>query len=163
MTTYPHCWTGSQDRENQTTGMAHLAVGPTPNRRLLGVETRPANPFCRPTRRQGRTNKIIPTRSGRYLSGPSVLTVTHQYVDEVGQILRTSGQPRRKDFAISRTTKQRFVTLGVPKSPCKGSRSVHTVSTRQFAGLRTPLDGFEYLPCVRRRSDPSAGRTRAPA
>ncbi len=46
MTTYPHCWTGSQDRENQTTGMAHLAEGPTPNRRLLGVETRPAYPFA---------------------------------------------------------------------------------------------------------------------
>ena len=30
MTTYHHCWTGSQDRENQTTGMGHLRWDPPP-------------------------------------------------------------------------------------------------------------------------------------
>ncbi len=80
---------------------------PPPQRRNASLRS-----FADRSAAKGNKTRLSQPRSGRYLSGPSVLTVTHQYAEEVGQILWQSGNAPQKDFAASHAqTKQRPSTL----------------------------------------------------
>ncbi len=89
-------------------------MGPTPGRRLLSVETRPAIPSPGQTEaRQKKTSKMIPTPV-RSVPDPTVGALRLPTSMQTGcdRFPRMSGYARHKDFAVSRTqAKQRFTTL----------------------------------------------------
>ncbi len=96
-------------------------MGPTPNRRLLGVETRPAIPLTRDS-----TFKMMPARPVRYPKrAAAALTVNYQYATWVGQ---KSALPTR--CLVPDKRKPRPGTPGAPGRPgyqdrllCIGLRS----------------------------------------